>query len=71
MQNKSADRQKNALVTHCMAVHKKRIANIYFIFILKCQFSICAYLSRWRMRAFLTVYHQDILGLPDRFIIAA
>ncbi len=56
MQNKSADRQKNALVTHCMAVHKKRIANLYFIFILKCQFSIYAYLSRWRMRAFLTVY---------------
>ena len=71
MRNRTADIQKNAPITHCMTVHKKRIAIIYFIFILECQFSICAYLSRWRMRAFLTVYYQDILGLSDRLIIAA
>ncbi len=52
MRNISSDMQKNAPITHCMTVHKKRIAIIYFIFILKCQFSICACLSRWRMRAF-------------------
>lgn len=52
MRNISADIQKNAPITHCMTVHKKRIAIIYFIFILKFQFSICAYLSRWRMLAF-------------------
>ena len=52
MRSRTADTQKNAPITHCMTVHKKRIGNIYFIFILKCQFSICAYLSRWRMRAF-------------------
>lgn len=35
MRKISADTQKNAPITHCMTVHKKRIANIYFIFILK------------------------------------
>lgn len=49
MRNISSDMQKNAPITHCMTVHKKRIAIIYFIFILKCQFSICACLSRWRI----------------------
>ena len=52
MRNISADTQKNAPITHCMTVHKKRIANLYFIFILKCQFSIYACLSRWRRRTF-------------------
>ena len=31
MRNISADIQKNAPITHCMTVHKKRIAIIYFI----------------------------------------
>lgn len=35
MRNMSADIQKNAPITHCMTVHKKRIVIIYFIFILK------------------------------------
>ena len=35
MRNRTADTQKNAPLTHCMAVHKKRIMNCYFIFILK------------------------------------
>ncbi len=52
MRNRTADTRKNAPITHCMTVHKKRIANIYFIYILKYRFSICAYLSRWWMRAF-------------------
>ncbi len=47
MRNRTADTRKNAPITHCMTVHKKRIANVYFIFILKCWFSTCAYLSRW------------------------
>jgi hypothetical protein len=34
MGNRTADTRKNAPITHCMTVHKKRIANIYFIFML-------------------------------------
>lgn len=52
MRNRSSDTQKNAPITHCMTVHKKRITNIYFIIMLNCQFSICACLSRWRMLPF-------------------
>lgn len=40
MWNRTADTRKNAPITHCMTVHKKRITNFYFIFIPKCQFSI-------------------------------
>ena len=71
MRNMSADIQKNAPITHCMTVHKKRIAIIYFTFILECQFSICAYCPDGGCELFLTVYYQDILGLSDRLIIAA
>lgn len=65
MRNRTADTRKNAPITHCMTVHKKRIANLYFIFILKCQFSIYAYLSRWRMRAFfdrIPLGHFRLIG---------
>ena len=71
MRNRTADMQKNAPITHCMTVHKKRIAIIYFTFILECQFSICAYCPDGGCELFLTVYYQDILGLSDRLIIAA
>lgn len=71
MRNRTADTRKNAPITHCMTVHKKRIANIYFIFILKYRFSICAYCPDGGCGLFLTVYHQHILGLSDRLIIAA
>ena len=71
MRNRTADMQKNAPITHCMTVHKKRIAIIYFIFILECQFSICAYCPDGGCELFLTVYYQDILGLSDRLVIAA
>lgn len=57
------NRTVNMPITHCMTVHKKRIGNIYFIFILKCQFSICAYLSKWRMRAFFDHIPSGHFGL--------
>ena len=52
MRKISADTQEKALFTHCIAVHKKRIESDYFIVTLNCPFSICAYLSKWRMQAF-------------------
>ena len=62
MRNRTTDARKNAPITHCMTVHKKRIANLYFIFILKCKFSIYACCPDGGGGLFLTVYHQGILG---------
>ncbi len=63
MRNISVDTPKNASITHYMTVCNGRIANTYFIFILKCQFSIWAYLSRWRMQTFFKRIPSGHFGL--------
>lgn len=64
MRNISADTQKNAPITHRIAVHNKRIRSNYFIIIPNCQFSICTYLPRRRIWAFFDRILYPVVSFP-------